>query len=484
MSLAPDTVDRMLRRRRRHRGLGIRGRLVLFATCAVLGAMGAAGGLLLGAQADVAFDEGRDRAAALLESLAVPSAMAVAQGAIERLDDQLTEVARAAGPRMGLSFVAMLDVRGRVVAHSGAALFQGAADARIGGGHDLDPAFVARALASQRPLWRRDRAASDAGVLDLAMPAVSGLRWGTLVARFDLAPVARSAARTRLVLIFAAVLLTVAMIVGLSIGISRIVVRPIQILADTAGALQSGDLEARARVRTRDELGQLARGFNAMAEELQSYTSSLERRVQERSREVELKNEQLEAVNARLQDAVSELERLARLDGLTQVYNRRYFAEVLDFEVRRSARAEHRLTLIMLDVDHFKRLNDTFGHPAGDAVLRELAQILTASLRSTDIVARYGGEEFVVLMLDTPRAFGLELAERLRAAVARHDFTAAAGEAVGSVTVSVGVAAYPDDATDGDRLVSRADQALYAAKAAGRNAVVVWDPGIAPAGAC
>ena len=257
-------------------------------------------------------------------------------------------------------------------------------------------------------------------------------------------------------------------------GLSRIVVTPIRRLAQVAEAMEQGDLGARVEIESEDELGLAAGAFNKMGAELQSYTQSLERRVEERSAEVRTKNEELEVLNAALKGAVTNLETLVVTDSLTGVHNRRHFNEVLEFEFRRSARAQHPLTLMMVDVDHFKSFNDNYGHRAGDEILRHVAQVLQDTLRSTDILARYGGEEFVVLLLDTAGTRGEMIGDKLREAVESFSFPVSRNAPLAQVTVSVGVASFPEDADDAQLLVERADRAMYAAKAAGRNRVEVW----------
>jgi two-component system cell cycle response regulator len=134
----------------------------------------------------------------------------------------------------------------------------------------------------------------------------------------------------------------------------------------------------------------------------------------------------------------------------------------------------------LFDIDHFKRVNDTWGHPAGDDVLQELATRTTNSVRSVDLVARLGGEEFVVVMPETDLAIAAGVAERLRVAVAREPFTAKADGAALPVTISIGVTATIPGGDDRDRVLKRADVALYTAKARGRNRVVVHPPSNLP----
>ncbi|HEX6312646.1 MAG TPA: GGDEF domain-containing protein [Acidimicrobiia bacterium] len=159
---------------------------------------------------------------------------------------------------------------------------------------------------------------------------------------------------------------------------------------------------------------------------------------------------------------LSEVERLATRDGLTGLANRRLFEESLDREIARSERRGSPVSLVVLDVDLFKDVNDTLGHQAGDRVLRAVGQALTANTKASDVPARYGGDEFVVLLPDCSAADALMVAERLRAAVAARMTTV-------PVSVSAGAASFPDNAEDGERLVAAADAALYEAKAAGRD---------------
>jgi diguanylate cyclase (GGDEF)-like protein len=170
----------------------------------------------------------------------------------------------------------------------------------------------------------------------------------------------------------------------------------------------------------------------------------------------------LALTNARL---LAQVRALAAADGLTGVANRRTFDAQLAAEVDRSVRTGRPLSVILFDVDHFKRLNDTFGHQAGDEALRRVAATLSAAARGVDLVARYGGEEFVVILPETGLAEAAEAAERLRAAVEQ-----VAVEP--RVTASLGVATFPGSALDPAGLVAAADEALYAAKQQGRNRVV------------
>jgi two-component system cell cycle response regulator len=166
------------------------------------------------------------------------------------------------------------------------------------------------------------------------------------------------------------------------------------------------------------------------------------------------------------------LEMLAITDPLTLTLNRRALVERLDEEMERARRYGLILTLLMVDLDHFKRVNDTYGHLVGDDVLREVSMIIQREVRTVDIVARYGGEEFVVVLPETAEEGAVAFAERVRQRIAEHRVAGEEGEEALSLTVSIGVATFPSSSIETvDDLISHADDALYRAKAEGRNKV-------------
>jgi diguanylate cyclase (GGDEF)-like protein len=211
--------------------------------------------------------------------------------------------------------------------------------------------------------------------------------------------------------------------------------------------------------RLADENRKLIETLQAKNQALIEMNRELEAKVHERTHE--------------LAEANSRLAQLAVTDGLTGLYNHRHFHERLALEVERSGRNGLPLALLMIDVDHFKHYNDQHGHPAGDEVLRQLARLLADGRRANDVVARYGGEEFSIILVETNKFTAAKLAERLRERVAAHPFPEAASQPGGSLSCSVGVATFPDDAVDSVSLVRAADDALYAAKRAGRDRVVL-----------
>jgi diguanylate cyclase (GGDEF)-like protein len=163
-----------------------------------------------------------------------------------------------------------------------------------------------------------------------------------------------------------------------------------------------------------------------------------------------------------------QMRHLAETDPLTNCFNRRALMEKLEQEMDRAARYATMLTGMMVDIDNFKQINDTYGHLVGDRVLKQLANLLKREQRSVDIVARYGGEEFVVLLPETTNAESRNFAERILRRVSAHDF-GEPGNPV-RVTISIGIASYPDErVSDGESLLRLADTHLYRAKSDGRN---------------
>ena len=161
-------------------------------------------------------------------------------------------------------------------------------------------------------------------------------------------------------------------------------------------------------------------------------------------------------------------------DEKTNLYNYRHFKEHLIIDVERAKRLNDRVSLAMIDIDHFKLYNDTNGHLSGDKALKILANIISSQCRAYDVPARFGGDEFALLFPKTGTATARDIAERLRKIISDEPFLHEEGQPVGEFTVSIGIATFPDDAHDWASLISNADRALYKAKAEGRNKVVVF----------
>lgn len=239
---------------------------------------------------------------------------------------------------------------------------------------------------------------------------------------------------------------TLLLILSAWYGAERLVLRRVGVLLDMTQRVRGGDLAARTGVKpTREELSQLGGALDEMAEQLQTR-------------------------EAKLRHLMEELREQAATDALTGLYNRRYFWDLLEREVLATERNRRPFSVIMLDIDHFKEINDTWGHDAGDYVLKEIANMLRASVRGSDVAVRYGGEEFAMLLPEASAGAAAERAESLRRAL--EALVIRYGEKNLSVTASFGVVEYDGSTHDAAALVKAVDEALYAAKAGGRNRVV------------
>jgi diguanylate cyclase (GGDEF)-like protein len=246
----------------------------------------------------------------------------------------------------------------------------------------------------------------------------------------------------------------IAYLLGLSI------VRPLNRLIGGARKVAAGDLDVDLPVAGQGELGYMTEVFNDMVSRLREG------------------REELAAINETLREKNNELREISITDTLTALHNRKHMMESLVIELARSKRKDHPLAIFMIDIDHFKRYNDTLGHLAGDEILRKLGALFKASIRSCDCASRYGGEEFLIMLPETDSTVAAITAERIRSQVS--------GKAFGdknkklSVTISMGVAVFPRDGDEPEALIACADKALYEAKENGRNRVVIADT---PAGA-
>lgn len=170
-----------------------------------------------------------------------------------------------------------------------------------------------------------------------------------------------------------------------------------------------------------------------------------------------------------------EIQRLSITDSLTGLFNRRFFYDALDREIERVKRYASLFSIILIDIDDFKKINDVYGHLVGDKVLAGIAEIMKKLLRKSDIISRYGGEEFIVLLPNTPKEESFSIAMRLKQEIAETLFEV--DNCVCSVTISGGITSCPDDFIDADRLLSAADKSMYKAKAMGKNRIVVFKKG-------
>jgi diguanylate cyclase (GGDEF)-like protein len=257
---------------------------------------------------------------------------------------------------------------------------------------------------------------------------------------------------------------------GIALAIARSIVQPIRALSDSARRIAQGETDIEiAEVSGQDEIGVLSRALREMVDRLRRHQVELQRKQDQ----IERANTDLTRANEELHRSNEILEQLSFTDGLTHLHNHRYFQDRMRLEAKRSDRSREPLALLLIDIDHFKALNDRHGHAAGDEVLRRVATILNQAARETDLVARYGGEEFAVLAPRTDAKGAQLLAERMRQAFGDTHFHGLGPDAPDgvSVTVSVGISLYRGDSK---RFFNEADRALYQAKREGRDCVVMY----------
>jgi diguanylate cyclase (GGDEF)-like protein len=228
-------------------------------------------------------------------------------------------------------------------------------------------------------------------------------------------------------------------------------------------------------------IGLIYGGVNLRIRNINAMNRTLERRVTERTQELEDAQDRLSMANEELQsqlDEITDLEKVVREmaihDALTNLYNRHYLSERLPGEFNRAQHEHHCIAFLLMDIDHFKMVNDRFGHQNGDLALRQVSQIVLSRIRESDIACRYGGEEFMVIMANIEIPEVLERAEQLRQAIEALRITDQGQEIC--ITASIGVAIYPLHGGSQDQILSCADAALYQAKHAGRNQVVLYQP--------
>ena len=228
-----------------------------------------------------------------------------------------------------------------------------------------------------------------------------------------------------------------------AISLARTVTSPLRRLITAARCVQAGDLDINVAVSSNTEIGELADTFNRMV--------------------------------ATLKESRDKLIERANADSLTGLYNHRYFQERLKSELKRAERYGRPLSVIMVDIDHFKILNSAYGHPVGDLVLREMADIMSGEVRrDIDVLARYGGEEFALILPEAESQDAMACAQRLRLSVQRHCFVNNGGDTI-PVTVSLGIAQYPIHSTEREGLIMAADMAMYQSKFLGRNRTTVFN---------
>jgi diguanylate cyclase (GGDEF)-like protein len=254
--------------------------------------------------------------------------------------------------------------------------------------------------------------------------------------------------------------ITTALVGGLMLSIGLLaylfghnLVRPVRRLSEEAARVAGGNLDVDLPVTGLSEVSYLTQVFNHMVSSLR------------------YGREKLSDANKALVETNKELHQLSITDGLTGLLNRKHILELLDKEISRSRRYGHPVSVLMLDIDHFKNVNDTYGHQTGDAVMRRLADCFCEAIRENDMVGRYGGEEFLILLPNSNAQNSAQTAQRIRKMVQDLEIETS-GENV-SVTVSIGVSSYPRYGQDADAVICAADAALYQAKSNGRNQVTL-----------
>ncbi len=240
-----------------------------------------------------------------------------------------------------------------------------------------------------------------------------------------------------------------------SLIVSRSLTRPLRALTRLAKDISKGNYAPHQLIKETGEVGELAHAFTEMTDNLTKTMEDLKKAKQE-----------AETANQNLQETMRELEHMVDTDRLTGAWNRRYFDSMIERELRRTERYGLPLSLMIFDIDHFKKVNDTFGHDLGDQVLVGVTERVRSQIRSSDALIRWGGEEFILVTSSTTLAGATALAEKIRICMAATEFPT-----VGTVTISIGVAQFRPGESKRE-WISRADKLLYAAKHNGRNRVV------------
>lgn len=311
------------------------------------------------------------------------------------------------------------------------------------------------------PFKTADNPESDAALLEFTdyrgekvigvYHRMTQLGWG-VVAQIGKKEIYSEIMRIRIFTLF--ICLGLLLVIGLAAyALGLTIVRPINRLTHGAAKVATGYLDVKLPEISRGEIGFLTQAFNNMVVRLSK------------------SQEELAKINGMLIENNKELQRLSITDNLTGLFNRNHFMGLLDGEVARFRRTKRPFTVLMIDADHFKKYNDTFGHQTGDALLKKIGAIFRKSLRDVDYASRYGGDEFIILLTDTEIGSACEGAERIRALVASETLSRDTDRV--PVTVSIGVAAFPEHGDTPETLIARADIALYHAKRNGRNRVVL-----------
>lgn len=296
---------------------------------------------------------------------------------------------------------------------------------------------------------------------------VLGLDTSTTIARLELQKQSMVKRQVIVILLIA---------IGEFLALSFIIIRPVSIMSQSLSNSvdESGNIFDEIPIYSNDEFGLLAQQFNSLRSQLNKSNEALQSKIDLADTKLLENNKQLTTQSEELKKMNKELRRLSVTDALTGLYNRRYFEDLMEKETAIADRHGEIYSVLLLDIDHFKNINDTYGHPEGDIVLKGVANILSENLRQSDILCRIGGEEFIVLTKRVGKIDALALSEKLRSAVRMHTFRFS-DESV-HITVCIGVSTYNNDGLDHiNEPIKRADEALYFCKENGRNQVAHRD---------
>ena len=264
---------------------------------------------------------------------------------------------------------------------------------------------------------------------------------------------------------------------GEFLALSYIIVRPVSVIADALakGVDQDGNITRDIPISSRDEFGKLAALFNDMRSQLNEANLRLQSKIELADSRLQENNQQLRQQATELQSLNEELRRLTITDPMTGLHNRRHFDAIMETDLALSRRHNEVSSIIIIDLDHFKNINDTFGHKTGDRVLIHVANILKSNLRKTDTICRIGGEEFAVISRRAGIEDAMTVGEKLRKAVEMNPLQA--GKNCISLTISIGISSLSSTKqnTQPDDIFRKADTALYFSKEHGRNRVTHYD---------
>ncbi len=418
----------------------------------------AVSGYLLQSSGDLARDEHDTHMVQIANMLAKAAAATIAAGDFDALQELATESANGSP----LLYVIFSDVQGRQLAvaeHRAAGVLQ-----RLHGDSSErapvpgQPAF--RAGTDRVPVFLDVTYPISVRVFGDTMPegepSVASTQLLGYVRTGMIADGWQRTMSSKLDLVVGVGILAAVAAIPLGFLLVRRIVSPLEGLADAMLHFSQGELDVRSSVSRRDEIGRLANTFNRMADQHQHTHERIVRLNAELEKRVALRTQQLRE--------------LASHEPLTGLYNRRYFNETLEHRFSEALRYETDLSCIMLDLDSFKAVNDSYGHHVGDEVLQLTAATITGQLRTADVAARFGGDEFVVLLPQTDADRARVLADRIA-----EKFAQDGAEHLPQVriTISMGIASLPSlDIRDAESLIRTADRAMYEAKAAGKNRIV------------